>query len=455
MINFTQQRTVLPVSQVLWFFPIIFLAVIMASDISTGRFGGLFVILLPAVYCFLLFLAKPELGLIFTVGTLPVSAVSVFQDFGITKIIGLLAITAWMLNKVFRKGNLKAFYNRQTICLTGFLLIAAVSSLSVGFQDTRTLLFRVIQNVGLFILTIDMVNSWKLLSRLLRIMVIVGVISGALNLALYFSGYEKVQVYSEVGVQVHRLEGIQGLHINTLAKLMVTLLPLSALLPFPRPYNWLGRIGTAVLLLAMIFTYSRGAMVAYVIVISIYTILYFNRRAAALILISITVFWTLVPHTYYQRIHSIITPEEQGLRPILFKSALNAFMEKPLFGWGIGQSTDAIFYQGLVTKHLESHNTLLDILVAYGLTGFILLIFASILSAYYIVHSMTKGKKWLTAQQRDYVTAIMFSYIAIWTTGMFMNLTYDPMLFLFIALCAAVFNLVSDEKRKNLNEDKN
>lgn len=423
------------------------LIIVLAIDISSDYFPLFSLLATFSIFLFILFLKRPEWGLLCTVASLPLSSIIIFENAGITKIVGLIAFIAWLAAKMVRGLNLRSTINWQTACFVAFFLISVASCLRVGDSDSRTLLLRIFLGLGLFLFASEAINSWKFLERVLLFLMLAGVFVSILNIVLYHLGFQGTSVYQDVQVSVDRIEGM-GFSPNNMAKLMLFLLTLGVFMPFPssiRRFRW---IGLSILFVIMILTYSRGALVGLLAVLCTYAVYHREKRALLISLCLGGLVFYLAPESYLIRISSIFSPEEQGLRPLLWHASLFAILQKPIFGWGLGQSMYAIHDQGFnIPKMLEAHNTALDILLSEGVVGFIPFALTAVFGVSYLFRSLKIAEKELEVNEYSCLKAIFYGYIAYWSAAMFMNLTFDPLLYFLMGLCPVALKLTMTPRR--------
>lgn len=182
---------------------------------------------------------------------------------------------------------------------------------------------------------------------------------------------------------------------NFLGSFLLLILPLSAYLLF-REKNFYLRfflfLSLGFNLLCLVFTMSRGAWVALLIVLALLILYYVikgSRRAKALALGSFFVFiifclffFSFNP-LFKERIVSSFNFKEGSVaaRMFFFKAAVQGFADRPLLGYGL-ENQELVFYShyqedwavyGFVNALTNrAHNLPLDILLTLGLFGLLL-----------------------------------------------------------------------------------
>jgi O-antigen ligase len=136
--------------------------------------------------------------------------------------------------------------------------------------------------------------------------------------------------------------------------------------------------------IALYFTYTRGAWLSFFFSIPF---LFFRKSKKLVLAVGILGILFLIlsiiinPDAKERFLHS---DDSNNQRITLYKTALYAFLEKPILGWGFENFSKNSF--GLAKKYdvswpwndwkgAHAHNNFLEILVATGFPGFILLLF--------------------------------------------------------------------------------
>ncbi|HEX8814018.1 MAG TPA: O-antigen ligase family protein [Terriglobales bacterium] len=168
---------------------------------------------------------------------------------------------------------------------------------------------------------------------------------------------------------------------------MLTPIPLViALSPRSSVKNrWLAGIAAAVMATSILFSASRGGMMAFageLLLLALLVARHVGRRKtlvmlfAFVCLIALLAAWLGLPQIVdrFATFHSQARTEiSDGMRINIDRDALKMIPQRPLLGWGLGSFVDVYpqfrsFYTNLIIDH--AHNDYLELLVETGVAGF-------------------------------------------------------------------------------------
>lgn len=239
---------------------------------------------------------------------------------------------------------------------------------------------------------------------------------------------------------------------NDLAMVLVTILPFSII-------YFLKSMGTmkmvycglmVVILLAIILTGSRGGFLGLVAVMGYLVFkrypgingekgkIYFFRKIT-LTAIAVSVFLSLSPPEYIERINSLLNLEDdynvsnskQG-RLGIWASGIDIMMSRP-YGVGIGAFPAA---QGTLADdgaYRAAHNTLLLVGVELGFLGLLLFLSFYVLA----IKSLSKIKRISTPETREmflFGIALRAALLGFFVASFFLSQAYSPLFYFLVAL---------------------
>jgi O-antigen ligase len=185
-------------------------------------------------------------------------------------------------------------------------------------------------------------------------------------------------------------------------------------------------IGLGVVLGALILTYSRSALLAFLIGVTIVTIL-ISRRTFVLVLISLSIIVISNPRLQTRIQGAIQVDVTASLRIQSWRETLDDIDKNPI--WGIGYNT--IKYQTIVPSELNSasgrDSSLLTLWLTGGIIGlgiFLIIIFNSIIKAF---HKISKS-----GLERVWGVVIIAGWALILVHSMFVNSIFFPHILIFI-----------------------
>lgn len=266
-----------------------------------------------------------------------------------------------------------------------------------------------------------------------------------------------------LGDSAERMSASSTYDPNDLAFIMVTLLPLIY-------YHSLGKSGFKKLLLAMtmilmviaiLATVSRGGFIGLIVIFMVICRKQGMRLKSVIgpLVVLLIVFRIFAPTTYWDRISTMISPNEdynisgEGGRIEIWESGLKLMIRNPLTGVGI-----SCFEEGEGQQHGErggkwmtAHNSFIQLGAELGLIGlflFIKLLVSSIkrLREYRRQNESGLLPNWLF----DGTEVALYGYM---TTGFFLSQAYSPVLYLLIGLVVVSNKIVASSRSENISSD--
>jgi O-antigen ligase len=189
-------------------------------------------------------------------------------------------------------------------------------------------------------------------------------------------------------------------------------------------FSWI--IGLSIIVGALMLTYSRSALLAFLIGVSIVTIL-ISRRTFFLVIIILAIIVMSNPRLQARIQGAIQVDVTASLRIQSWLQTLDDIDKNPI--WGIGYNT--IKYQTIVPSELNSasgrDSSLLTLWLTGGIIGlglFIIIIFNSIIRAWQKVRS--------SGLERTWGVAIIGGWALILVHSMFVNSIFFPHILIFL-----------------------
>ena len=180
---------------------------------------------------------------------------------------------------------------------------------------------------------------------------------------------------------------------NHYAGLMEMLTPVPLVIALSRRCStqarWMAGIAASVMASSILFSGSRGGMIAFAAEIALLAILLLRHNArsktmgamAAFVLLTLALALWMGDSELIQRLVSIHSQARSelsgGTRLTIDRDALRMFAQKPLLGWGLGSFPEVYpqfrsFYTNLSVDH--AHNDYLELLVETGMAGFLVVV---------------------------------------------------------------------------------
>ncbi|MFM5923941.1 MAG: glycosyltransferase [Novosphingobium sp.] len=423
---------------------------------------------------------RPDIGLLMLVGLVATNASEVgVRYYGLPSPLQLIlvATAAGLAVELFLAGSKprRRFVLDPLLLVLGFygtmMLISSTRALDSELADEK--LIDLIKSVLLFLLITNIVTSQQSLRRVIWVLVLSGaflgtisvfqVLTGSYDLDLGGFGRVKLaQIYGET--REPRIAGSVS-DPNFYAQILVMLVPL-ALYRLWEETEQRSRLiagyALGVIVLAAVFTYSRGGALALGLVLLLAVL--HKRVSPRLFLLGIIVLAPLsfaVPASFESRLTTLaqitessdpggVTGEDSSFRQrrLLMAVAWEMFSANPVFGVGAGNYTDNYAdYSGEVGSTQRSfdkfgmehfpHSMPLEILAETGLAG-MLAFLGIILATFMALRSAYYGFKECGARSAANLTfSIGLGGIAYLTTSIFLHGAYIQYFWLLVAIAAA------------------
>jgi O-antigen ligase len=268
-----------------------------------------------------------------------------------------------------------------------FVAVGVASSiLAIEPSQSITKLFILLSAAALLLATL------RICTDRARLLVVVGgalaalILCGGQGVIEYLSGQHGQFGVVQNGIVVGRIQGSFG-HPNQYGGFLATLLPLAVVMLFNRSapvlLRWMGAVGIAVGVPALVWSYSRGALAAIVVGPVIWLIIVRPRFAILAGLMLAVLLYLFAPAAVRQRFQST-SGGELEIRSDIWAAALDIYAEHPILGVGVNNfpvayaqlpvvpanATQRRLLQGeelLVPPHAQ--NLYLNIMAEEGLLG--------------------------------------------------------------------------------------
>ena len=414
-----------------------------------------------AIVGIVLIFASPEIGILVALFALPFF--SFFES--PTKTIGML-ITITSISyfvKIIRGKRIFKLEIMDLSVLAFMLLIYFSGAIGAGGHDgyqevlvSCTLLF------GYF-LVVNLMRNERWLRRCILALVSSGTIVAFIGVLQYFMGVFQTGAWLDTDY----FSDIKGRTVslfenpNVLAAYLVMVLPFALLLLTKsnnRRERLLYNISTLAILLCIVFTWSRGAWLATIAVLLVFSMIYSRKTLRYLFMscFAIPLLPIVLPQSVIGRFASIgdMSDSSTLYRVYTWKGTWNAIKENFWSGVGYGNSAYAEIYPRFAYAGIEaaehSHNLYLQILFGLGIGG--LIIFAIVMLLYFqmnlehIRHTKDRGAILMIA-------ASICGVIGMLVMGMFDFVWYNyRVFFLFwvvMGLACACTRIGNEEERRH------
>ncbi len=392
------------------------------------------------------------LGLVFIINLFPYAYIG-SRTFTLAKIGGvfLLALTLAVMairTLEFKKRIKQAFDRRGGVVL--ILILAGAISTALSLDPRLAFFERHLQFLIFFALTRIYVNSEKRLWWVLMVILLARGLDGIQGAYQY--------VIQPVGV---RISG-NFRDPNEYACYSLVALPIAIYLVQFKREVWY-RIGVITLglftFVALVVSSSRAGFITLAILVFLILLtstIKLRNRLVALLLI-ILIFFTFTPIDYWSRIESISALFEEDkdmersllLRRRQLDTSIKLFLKNPALGVGYQQyrTTPEELLGGYIVKRgrLEEHSMFLQILVEFGLIGFIPFLILLFLAFRDGIRATKLAKSAGDRKMHLLATATTLSLASLVIFGVMLG-TYTKYLYMYIALPMVAYDLVAEKR---------
>jgi probable O-glycosylation ligase (exosortase A-associated) len=246
----------------------------------------------------------------------------------------------------------------------------------------------------------------------------------------------KAGIFSILTRGQHTVFGPDGTFIsdnNSLALAELMILPVMVHLARTEPRPWVRRgllVAVPLTLVSIIFSYSRGALVALVAVLGLHFATRKRWIYGAVFLVVAAGSMAFIPSKWFERMNTIKTyqsdPSAMG-RINAWHFAFNVAQERPLTGGGFQVFTKALFLRYAPDPYdaHDAHSIYFEVLGEHGFVGLalFLLLLGSCLRSTGDVRKLARRNP-SVGWAEDYATTLRLSLIAYAVGGTFLGMAY-------------------------------
>lgn len=424
--------------------------------LSAGMPPLLFPIAILGIPILLLIYKTPEFGVVFVLFALPF-----FPTMLLVALMGYL-LFCFLLKCLRGKRILRFEWMDLSVAL--FALVYLLSGIvSASPSDTvKPMLVLGIFLTGYF-LVVNLIRSSEWLTRAL-----IAVVSSSVLVSLYgifenFFGktedkWQDEEMFQDIsGRVVSTFE-----NPNVLAEYLILCIPIAiaGFLVSKKPSHKLAYLfATAAGGACLVFTWSRGAWLGFLIAMLIFFVMYSKKAVVAMFfgVFALPFVPFVLPQSILNRFLSIgnLGDSSTSYRVHIWEGTCNMLSEHGLGGIGIGVDVFQKIYPRYALSGIESaphsHNLFLQIAVECGVLGLILF-FVCLFT--YAKHTFSHITLPYTKKSRTTVCAIFAATLAILAQGLTDHIWYNYRVFLFfwlcIGLCVASCRVMREEERSRI-----
>ena len=370
--------------------------------------------------------------------------------------------------------------------LLGVLLVVEIGSTMTSSSPAASLgsvVVFAVEGVGLYLLLTHVVRTFELLRTAVWVLLLLGAFLGALSLYQQvtgsfdndFGGFAQVsEAAFDTGRQVEgqeivqkRLAGPIG-EQNRYAQIMLVLVPLALFRIWGerrRGLRLLAGFCAALISVGVALTFSRGAGVAFAVVLVVMTIMRTIRvHQLVLVALGLLLLLSAIP-SYQSRLASLGSLVHVGAqtetgakadssansRAVEAGAAALVVLDHPLLGVGPGrfkthypEYAAQIGLQGAKTNNRQAHNLYLGVAADIGLLGL-----GALLGIFFVtLRELARVRRRFARERPELAgmaTGFLLAIVAYMTTGLFLHLAFERYLWLLLALAGVTCALGRSE----------
>jgi len=280
--------------------------------------------------------------------------------------------------------NFEFQYDRISGWIFAFAIVIAISSLiSISMSESIKIAMLMIAFVMFYFVVINVITTRKQLKTILYMMLIVGALTAVYGIYQYVYG----DVYSQAWLDADMFEDIRMRVYSTLENPNVYGEYLLLIIPFTIALFWTEKgwkkkiflLGVILITgIALILTFSRGCWLGIIFAIAVLALI-IDKRFVFLGILLLLLSPFILPDTIISRFTSIGNMEDTSTsyRVYIWMGTIAMLRDYWISGVGMGiTSFNTIYplysYNNIKAPH--SHNLYLQIIVEYGIVGFIVMV---------------------------------------------------------------------------------
>lgn len=368
------------------------------------------------------------------------------------RLVGVLVLGAWIARSLSNR------HFRVTLPLPGFFAIAYVvwGLMSVLWAIDARLAFEraqtLVQSVAFYVLVVNLVDSQRRLQKILFIVIVVSLILAFLIIFQVLSG-EMAEGRIDIAQVSDYDPNEQAASFLLGAALLMALLSQQEIQVSMR---LLSLIALSVVVVAILATGSRGAVVALVATLAF--TLVFDRKSWQLVALTLLVGGAalfFLPPTFLERLKSIVTLSDRGAgRVDIWLVGLQIVGAHLLVGvgWGnYGKAFDIYLSQtpgirSFLLPRMGPHNIFLGALGELGVIGLALFVIMIGLSIKSVLVAVLNFKRRNDLRMIALATGTLLSLLGVLVAGLFVDLRYRKYFWLLLALSGVMSRLSPESK---------
>ncbi len=411
------------------------------------------IVLLSLLFLVLIFvvMASPEFSLSLTVIFIPLAGAFEYGTVLLTVFL-LLGTVSYARKLLFRQRTLSVepmditvFFGAVLFLFGGIFSYGGTLSLMQGCLYAALLLG--------YLLAANLLVGDRAFHRLARLIVFTAVLVSLFGIAEYLSGnalheWLDLTLFPDLGGRI--VGSFHNANILSIYLLLASGLALAGIaLAKNAGARLLSLVSYAVILLALVFTWSRGAWLGLIVGFTVFLFLYSKRSPIFLVVfgMALPIIVNLLPMTVIDRFLSSFTPflpdavldSSLSYRTGIYTGVLSLLRDHFLGGIGAGGAAFSEVYPFYAIAGAEeavhSHSLYLQLFVELGIAG---LVFVLLVFLFLFLDAISHRKRATRDTARVLHIGIYSSLLAVFVAGLSDYVFYSPRVYLLFFLLAGM-----------------
>jgi O-antigen ligase len=284
---------------------------------------------------------------------------------GVNLAVGLLFITL-LIKLIQKKIDIKEIYKDSKEVINAMLIFFAVLILSIVLSDYYRLgleyLDKILRYLIIYFSIIHFIKNQKQLHKIFITLSVSILISSVYSIYQYFS------------LNIRRASGFLPTLTNESVLLMVLSIMIMLIYRTNNKFKYYYLFVTLISVFSLMVSNTRGAWVAFIAALILFSFLVDKRIIISLFIISM-IFITLFP-SFQVRFNSIfdLSNSSNNERILMWRSAFEMWQDRPILGHGIG-SFEKLYPEQYMLENARvesrryAHSNIFDLLAETGILG--------------------------------------------------------------------------------------
>lgn len=398
----------------------------------------------------------------------PFEFIPVLQSFHITRTLAFITLFSWVLKMIITR-EIRIVKTPQNWLTIGFCcVVLATTFMDFDWSFPQFIAFS--RMIILYFLVVNLITNKKQLTQVIWCFIILGTILAVLGIYEHFSGVPILQYAVEREArrvhqaEIYRTSGVFGEH-GDYAMYLIVIIPFIFGIIFSKRNIFVKNllfISLALIIIAIIFSYSRAGMIAMLAVLFFFVLKLKKKGVIAIasfFLISLMLL-PLIPSRYWEHAKTVFDTNNETIRVRinLTKTAWQMILKHPLTGIGFRNFQPEFYYyappEAVYTVNVEPVNLFVQVMAENGILALLLLIGLIVNSIIYLDKAVSVFKSKKEEELAAISSAIKISFLGFLVGYQFLApgaYTYNFWILIGLAVAIRHISIQMDKIKDNTN----